>query len=97
MSEEIKISEMLQADNMNDDDIIMIVQKNANKKITKANLLKEINEKITKLLTYSTEETNTGKKWIDGKDIYRKVFIATKTTEDLSISIRLHCRLCSGN
>ena len=34
---------------------------------------KVLNEKIEKLNTYSTEEINTGKKWIDGKDIYRKV------------------------
>lgn len=34
---------------------------------------KVLNEKIEKVNTYSTEETNTGKKWIDGKDIYRKV------------------------
>ena len=30
--------------------------------------------------TYSTSETNTGKKWIDGKDIYRKCFSFTNTT-----------------
>ena len=28
---------------------------------------------IDNINTYSTTETNTGKKWIDGKDIYRKV------------------------
>ena len=28
-------------------------------------------------LTYSTDEVNTHKKWIDGKDIYRKVYIGT--------------------
>ncbi len=33
----------------------------------------EINTKLTSLTTYSTEEINTGKKWIDGKPIYRKV------------------------
>ena len=34
---------------------------------------KILNDKITNINTYSTEEVNTGKKWIDGKDIYRKV------------------------
>lgn len=29
--------------------------------------------------TYSTTEVNTGKKWIDGKDIYRKVIVAPGT------------------
>lgn len=29
---------------------------------------------ITNLQTYSTSEVDTGKKWIDGKPIYRKVF-----------------------
>ena len=39
-----------------------------------ANQGKLLNEKITNLSIYSTEETNTGKIWIDGKDIYRKCF-----------------------
>lgn len=32
-----------------------------------------LEEKIQKLQTYSTEETDTGKRWIDGRKIYRKV------------------------
>lgn len=48
---------------------------------------KILNEKITNANTYSTEEINTGKKWIDGKDIYRKVFVATKTSDNLVIKI----------
>lgn len=31
---------------------------------------------------YSTSETNTGKKWIDGKPIYRRVFIHNNPSED---------------
>lgn len=46
---------------------------------------KILNDKITNTNTYSTEEVNTGKKWIDGKDIYRKVIelsnIPESTTE----------------
>ena len=34
---------------------------------------KVLNEKITNATTYSTEEINTEEKWVDGKDIYRKV------------------------
>lgn len=33
-----------------------------------------------KPLVYSTDETDTGKKWIDGKPIYRKVYSITLTT-----------------
>ena len=34
----------------------------------------ELNNKITNLTTYSTEEVKTGETWIDSKPIYRKVF-----------------------
>jgi hypothetical protein len=39
--------------------------------------------------SYSTSEINTGKKWIDGKPIYRKVFNAliTSTSMDVAHSI----------
>nr|DAJ09198.1 MAG TPA: hypothetical protein [Caudoviricetes sp.] len=47
------------------------VQNDLNETITKQG--KILNDKITNTNTYSTEEVNTGKKWIDGKDIYRKV------------------------
>ena len=52
-----------------------------------ANQGKVLNDKITNTNTYSTEEINTGKKWINGKDIYRKVFVATKTSDNLVIKI----------
>nr|DAK99457.1 MAG TPA: hypothetical protein [Caudoviricetes sp.] len=108
MSEEIKVSEMQEAKEINDEDLLMLIQKNANKKVTikqiknlfkiidnltsdsttdalSANQGKILNEKITNTNTYSTSETNTGKKWIDGKDIYRKVIelsnIPASTTE----------------
>lgn len=47
------------------------VQNDLNKTITEQS--KILGDKITNATTYSTSETNTGKKWIDGKDIYRKV------------------------
>lgn len=37
-------------------------------------------------LTYSTEEVDTGKIWIDGKKIYRKVLEFTSDTEQQIIS-----------
>lgn len=52
-----------------------------------ANQGKILNDKITNVNTYSTEEINTGKKWIDGKDIYRRVFVGTKTSDNLVIKI----------
>jgi hypothetical protein len=36
---------------------------------------------------YSLTEINTGKKWIDNKDIYRKVFQATSSTIDTVVKI----------
>lgn len=38
---------------------------------------KVLNDKITALKSYSTTEQDTGKIWIDGKTIYRKVFKTT--------------------
>ena len=32
---------------------------------------------VSRAMSYSTDEVNTGKKWIDGKTIYRKVLTAT--------------------
>jgi len=36
-------------------------------------------EEVEETEDYSTSETNTGKKWIDGRPIYRKVIIGTTT------------------
>ena len=40
----------------------------------------ELNNKITNLTTYSTEEVKTGETWIDGKPIYRKTYSFTIPT-----------------
>ena len=80
----IKISELQEKTTANDTDIIPIVD-TGTKKITKANLLKEITEALANLGTYSTEETYTGKKWIDGKKIYRKVVAVDFPTESLAV------------
>lgn len=44
---------------------------------------------ITNIGTYSTSETNTGKTWIDGKPIYRKVltFTTGSSAGDMSVNI----------
>lgn len=39
-----------------------------------------LEEKVTKNFTYSTDEVDTGKKWIDGKKIYRKTTIFSNFT-----------------
>ena len=116
---EIKVSQLPEASQINDNDLLMIVQGGENKKITKENCqfasgdevavsTTEPTEESIKLwinpdesvnvygsyisntygtsqaigysqeyanknLVYSTTETDTGKRWIDGKTIYRKV------------------------
>ena len=40
---------------------------------------------VSQSLSYSTEEVNTGAVWIDGKPIYRKVFVCS-TTMNLSVN-----------
>lgn len=75
---DIKVSEMSEATELNNNDLMMVVQNGVNKKSKIENLgiseLKtSLEEQINKIGTYSTEETDTGKKWINGKPIYRKV------------------------
>lgn len=45
----IKVSEMTQADSVNDIDLLMIVQGSTNKKVTKQTLMKNINTEITNI------------------------------------------------
>ena len=47
-----------------------------------ANQGRILNEKITNAITYSTKEINTGKKWVDGRDIYSKTFFFTMPNDD---------------
>lgn len=42
---------------------------------------------INSINDYSTSETNTGKKWIDGKPIYRKVITGTTSTKDAAFNV----------
>lgn len=39
-----------------------------------------LEEGLNSLITYSTDEINTGKKWINGKPIYRKVYYRSETS-----------------
>lgn len=72
MEEEVKVSELPVATNVDDEDLIMVVQGGFNKKVSKENLLKETENEIEKMTTYSTEETKVGT-WINGQTLYRKV------------------------
>ena len=60
----IKVSELPTATSFEDDDYVMIVQSNTNKKITKENMYGNYN--------YSSNEIVVGK-WIDDRPIYRKI------------------------
>lgn len=42
--------------------------------VTSGNMHSVTSNAVSKAMSYSTTEKNTGKKWIDGKDIYRKIF-----------------------
>jgi len=124
---DIKVSEMTEATELNDNDLLMVVQNGANKKVKiekigisalqeslqqeisgiQTNLEQQmstiqmdleqqisdnktnIEEKINTIGTYTTEEVDAGKKWIDGKIIYRKLvkFPATSTTDNKWISL----------
>lgn len=44
-------------------------------------------EYINDMMDYSTSEVNTGKKWIDGKPIYRKVLEATNVSGNSTTNI----------
>lgn len=60
---EIKVTEMTEATQINDNDLLMIVQNEKSKKVKLSTIKKQ---------EYSTEEQVIGT-WIDGKPIYRKV------------------------
>lgn len=42
---------------------------------------------LNRINDYSTSEINTGKKWINGKPIYRKVITGTTSTKDTGFSV----------
>ena len=53
-------------------DIVDDLTSTSTTNVLSANQGRVLNEKITNLTTYSTEEIKTGETWIDGKPIYKK-------------------------
>lgn len=50
---------------------------------------------VAEALSYSTEEVNTGKKWIDGRTIYRKVLTATLQTDEQVLNLTVSLQIQS--
>lgn len=67
---DIPATNKVQDTDMNE--IKAVVNNNANELSNNINTLQELN-------TYSTTEANTGKIWVDGSSIYRKVIVLTGT------------------
>jgi len=99
---DIKISEMPEASELNESDLLMVVQNGSNKKVKIDKLgISDIQEKINATGVYSSEGVDTGKKWIDGKPIYRAILqypaIANgKSTSVSAVSLNIN-RIISVN
>ena len=63
---------------MNDSTNVRIIADNIRKLFSKTSTLEDAAARIPK--DYSSDETNTGLKWTDGKEIYRKVIAGTFPT-----------------
>ena len=59
------------------------------------NVLNDIKEYVDNSNSYSTQEVKTGGTWIDGKPIYRKVFMATLQTDEQVLTINISPQLRS--
>ena len=71
---DIKVSEMPEAIELNNNDLLMVVQNGSNKKVKIDKLgISDLDKKINDISVYSTEETDAGKIWIDGNKIYKVV------------------------
>lgn len=104
---EIKVSELPQASQLNDADLVMIVQGNANKKITAATFntandtrLDTAESNITTLQginNMSSSEQVIGK-WINNKPLYRKVIdigsLPNATAKTVSTGITINSTHC---
>lgn len=77
---EIKVSELPQALATTDNDLLMVVQNNTNKKVALQTL------SYAKKQEYETVEEDTGNKWIDGKPIYRRVYYNSSYSQSASTS-----------
>lgn len=67
MIEEIKVSELPEASQINDDDLIMIVQSGTNKKITKENCQFASGDEVA---VSTTEPSEDEKLWVDPTNAY---------------------------
>lgn len=70
LNENSSIADINKIKDVDMNEIKSVVNNNASETDTNAT-------NITNIQTYSTSETDTGKKWIDGKTIYRKVLDIT--------------------
>lgn len=96
MSDEIKVSELPVASYVNDGDLLMIVQGQANKKIPAATFNSGNDTRITaaennlaNLQNYVSAETVIGK-WINNKPLYRKIYTIAALPNATSLNVALN-------
>jgi hypothetical protein len=63
--------------------------------VTSGNMQSVTSNAVSRAMSYSTSEVNTGKKWIDGKTIYRKVLTATLQTNEEVLTLTVSHQLKS--
>ena len=61
-----------------------------------ADFASAIEDVIEEKFSYSTSEVDTGKKWTDGKTIYKKVLPATLFTKDVQLNIQIGTNIEKG-
>lgn len=83
MSEEVKVSQLPETETINDDDILMIVQNNVNKKIKRKH--------VTDIKVSSTEPTTGEKVWFkSGKNLLDKNLILNGTSSIQYVPIKVN-------
>jgi hypothetical protein len=63
--------------------------------VTSGNMQSVTSNAVSRAMSYSTSEVNTGKTWIDGRKIYRKVFTATLQTDEQVLNLAISNELQS--
>ena len=63
--------------------------------VTLNNMHSVTSDAVSRAMSYSTNEVNTGKKWIDGRTIYRKVFTATLQTNEQVLTLNISSQMQS--
>ena len=99
MSDEIKVSELPVASYVNDGDLLMIVQGQANKKIPAATFNSGNDTRITaaetnitnlqKNVNNASAETVVGK-WINNKPLYRKIYTVAALPNATALNVALN-------